>query len=307
MVEASLIGEKARSLLAVPGSSGTVLAAFSEAIYLSHAGGELLWVTHHGLPAHRRAILVSSIKRVAQPGMDFLAMDGHLHIGDELVIDLSGTTVWSPPAVKRGRVVPLSIVNRCFQQLVAAFPANGREDGLGQLIPLASAFAAGEEMAGDFPEGSVVAKARGSVERIAQVCLRRDIVSMMHGLWELVGLGPGLTPSGDDFVGGLLFVAHCLNVSYPDEFGWENGAVGELLARAYTETNRISHTILSDLALGHGPQPLHHLMVSLLQGGQAKSIMPHIIQLLRIGHTSGWDLLAGFITGMLLTLRLPTT
>jgi hypothetical protein len=118
---------------------------------------------------------------------------------------------------------------------------------------------------------------------------------------RLVGLGPGLTPSGDDYLGGLLFTAHRLKAAYPTEFSWGAGPVLDFLYRARPQTNRISHTILSDLAHGHGPEPLHDLVNSLLQAEKARPLLSSVDRLIGIGHTSGWDMLAGVLTGMLLT------
>jgi len=118
---------------------------------------------------------------------------------------------------------------------------------------------------------------------------------------QLVGLGPGLTPSGDDYLGGLLFTAHHLKTAYPTEFSWGAGPVLDLLHQARPLTNRISHTILSDLTHGHGPEPLHDLVRLLLQAEPTERLLRSVYRLARIGHTSGWDMLSGALTGMLLT------
>jgi hypothetical protein len=115
-----------------------------------------------------------------------------------------------------------------------------------------------------------------------------------------VGLGPGLTPSGDDFLGGLLFSAHYLGVAYPTLFEQNDNLLRGFLKEARRLTNRISHTILSDLAHGHGPAPLHDLITLLVQGGTRESVSARAKQLIQIGHTSGCDMLAGALTGLLL-------
>jgi hypothetical protein len=119
---------------------------------------------------------------------------------------------------------------------------------------------------------------------------------------ELVGLGPGLTPSGDDFLGGLLFTARSLKMVYPGDFHWEEQPIIDLINWARARTNSISHAILSDLALGHGPEPLHDLVNSLLQSEDVGDVMAGVTRLLRIGHSSGWDILAGVLTSLLLIM-----
>jgi hypothetical protein len=122
----------------------------------------------------------------------------------------------------------------------------------------------------------------------------------------LVGLGPGLTPSGDDFLGGLLFAAHHLRAAYPSAFEQAGDLLRDFLQEARLLTNRISHTILADLAHGHGPAPLHDLIDLLWQANPEPSWRDSAQHLIHIGHTSGWDMLAGMLTGMLLRNNLAS-
>jgi hypothetical protein len=110
----------------------------------------------------------------------------------------------------------------------------------------------------------------------------------------LVGLGSGLTPSGDDFIGGLLFAFHARRSTYPGS-SWIQLPVEPYSAR----TNLISFALLSDLAYGHALAPVHHIVNGLLRGDPYESMYPFIWQLIRVGSSTGWDLLAGLLTGFL--------
>jgi hypothetical protein len=145
----------------------------------------------------------------------------------------------------------------------------------------------------------LLAKARNSVLDLAIACFNFNMTKVTRRGKELVGLGPGLTPSGDDFLGGLLFVAHSLKKAYPQDFNWEEGLVTDLIDWASTQTHPISHAILRDHAFGHGPEPLHELVTSLLKGEDIDYTMGGAMSLLGIGDTSGWDILAGMLTAML--------
>lgn len=301
----SLVGAKVQSLLVVPGFSGKVLAVVSKAVYLSESRGEILWVSREGLPAHRRCILASFYPGSVCAGMNLSANDHHLRIGEEVAFDLSQAVVWDPSAIKPRQVSPLAIVNGCFREVLEAVQSFDSGEGLGQAIPSIAAIARGRDITLPWAPASLVARALAPIIWLVRACLSRDMVAVTERGWELVGLGPGLTPSGDDFLGGLLFVAHHLKAAYPSEFPWEEQPITALVDRARTETNRISYTILSDLALGHGPEPLHGLVISLLEGQELDRVMPHVARLVKIGHTSGWDLLSGALTGMLLTADSP--
>ena len=124
---------------------------------------------------------------------------------------------------------------------------------------------------------------------------------------ELIGFGPGLTPSGDDFMGGLLFSAFFLKKSYPDFFPWGQEVVTDFIAGARSQTHPISHTFLSDFAAGHAPAPLYEVMGYLLGGRDFERAFSAAVQFLRFGHSSGGDMLAGMMTGMLLVSRKEPT
>ena len=296
---ARLVGLKAKSLLAGPGFSGKVFAVLTTTIYLMGRDGEILWVALEGLPVHRRCLLTSFPPGFLGTGQAFWMQNNCLRIGQRIAIQLDQVTEWEPRAVGPEQAEPLRMVNACFQELLASLPVPGKGAGLGPAIPLISAIAAGSGMM-TFLADSLVARASVPIVDMAKASLGQDITQVARKGRELVGLGPGLTPSGDDFLGGLFFTTHSLQRAYPGDFYWEQGVIRDLIDWAETQTNSISHAHLSDLAQGHGPEPLHDLVASLLTGQDLGCMMAAATRLLGIGHTSGWDILAGLLTGMLL-------
>jgi hypothetical protein len=127
----------------------------------------------------------------------------------------------------------------------------------------------------------------------------RDAAGLLLAGSALVGLGEGLTPSGDDFLGGLLFGLRQQACADFEETWIDWDVVRDWVADASTLTSRISHAILSDLAAGHGPEPLHALARETLSGGSREVVAGHAARVIRIGNTSGWDLLAGFSAALL--------
>ena len=115
---------------------------------------------------------------------------------------------------------------------------------------------------------------------------------------ELIGLGPGLTPAGDDFVGGLLFAVQQLGRAYPERVRRNLVRRNAFLERARGATSQISFAILCDLAHGHGPEPMHALLLALLHGEEPVRALSAAEAITRIGHTSGWDMLAGMLIGL---------
>lgn len=92
----------------------------------------------------------------------------------------------------------------------------------------------------------------------------------------LTGLGPGLTPAGDDALAGILLVA-----------GDRDAAIA---AAARARTNDIACAFLRWAARGQSIEPVHRLLAG---GGR-----PALADLLRFGHSSGADLAFGLRLGL---------
>jgi hypothetical protein len=127
---------------------------------------------------------------------------------------------------------------------------------------------------------------------LARACARDQARDALRPGEQLLGLGPGLTPSGDDFVGGVLFARRL--VGGP---AWASAAAA-LIECARARTNEISRALLADLADGHGHEPLHTLAATLGQGTLGDVAVDAVRRLDRLGHCSGWDMLAGFLAGL---------
>jgi hypothetical protein len=106
----------------------------------------------------------------------------------------------------------------------------------------------------------------------------------------LLGLGPGLTPSGDDFLAGVMITLHA--------FGREDISRGlwhVIRPWALDAGNIISFAHLSAASEGQGSAAIHGLLCA-LQMDDCSDIAKHLNSIDKIGHTSGWDALAGVLT-----------
>src|SRR4030043_595619 len=292
------VGSMARWLLATTGFSGKVLAVLSTTIYFARKDGEILWMSRDELPMHRRCILTSFQPDSIYVGQSFFAQAPFLEFGDGTFIDLCQAEEWTPSVVRPEQTEPLTVINACTRRLLEAVVKIGNAKGLGQIIPLISSLVDDNKQAISNAD-PFLAKARNSILDLATACFHFDMMEVTQRGRELVGLGPGLTPSGDDFLGGLLFAAHSLKTAYPQDFNWEEEPVMDLIDWAYTQTHPISHAILRDHAFGHGPEQFHDVVTSLWNGQDLVRTMGGVTHLIRIGDSSGWDIMAGMLTGML--------
>jgi len=304
---AKQIGSRAKALLVLPGFSGKVLAVLSTTVYLVGGDGEILWLSQEWLNMHRRCILVSFRPRSTCVGQNFFADGPFLRFPEGITIELDPAAEWKPSGGGPEHPEPLTVVRACFRRLIQAVTKLGNAKGFGQMIPqmdpqmspMTSSLVDGNKQAISNTD-PLLARARNSILDLTSASLDFSMSEVTRRGRDLVGLGPGLTPSGDDFLGGLLFAARSLKTAYPQDFNWEEEPVMDLVDWASTQTHPISHAILRDHAFGHGPEPLHDVVTSLLKGQDLGRTMGGTERLLGIGDTSGWDILAGMLTGMLL-------
>ncbi len=103
------------------------------------------------------------------------------------------------------------------------------------------------------------------------------------GAAGLIGLGPGLTPSGDDLIGGAMCALHAAGRA---DIAQRLAAWALPLARS--GTNRISNAHFACAAQGECGEAVNDAIVALIAGGEVD-----LKRIDAIGQTSGWDALAG--------------
>jgi hypothetical protein len=112
-------------------------------------------------------------------------------------------------------------------------------------------------------------------------------------------LGHGLTPSGDDFVGGIMFTL-CHLERAPSAPAWLADLpelASQLREVAQTATNVISAALLDDLIDGSSYRALHDLLAAFNSQNEQR-IESATAELLRLGASSGADLLAGVLLAL---------
>ena len=117
----------------------------------------------------------------------------------------------------------------------------------------------------------------------------KNIAAWLAAATNLVGLGVGLTPSGDDFLGGYLagLFAH----GYLNEKNYQAMAP---LAKKSSQTTPLGGQFLRYACLGSFSEHIVEL-ISAMQIGEAQNILAHVRKVLTFGSSSGADTLAGLL------------
>jgi hypothetical protein len=107
---------------------------------------------------------------------------------------------------------------------------------------------------------------------------------------NMKGVGFGLTPSGDDFNCGVLYALNYLNEIMSNDFS-------EIIEECYQNSitnNSISNTFLKFAYSNKYYENFHQLLLALKQN-KLETITHYANKIIGSGHTSGSDMLTGFI------------
>jgi hypothetical protein len=154
---------------------------------------------------------------------------------------------------------------------------------------------------GDPPGPGLVGN--GAVEMLADSCARGWLLGAVTAAEQLVGLGPGLTPSGDDVLAGLLVTLRHLGAAAgADRAVWlADWLAATVTFDARTRTTPLSATLLHCAARGEASPEV----IAVLRGITGRQALePALRRLHRLGHTSGADLAQGVAIGLAAVLSL---
>jgi Protein of unknown function (DUF2877) len=111
----------------------------------------------------------------------------------------------------------------------------------------------------------------------------------------MLGLGPGLTPSGDDILAGALVTLRALVELEPAVSSLADGVAATVVRAATRRTSLVSAALLHEAAAGRCIPELTSLLDAL---GSGSPLDHPVAALLRVGHTSGSDLARGVLLAL---------
>jgi Protein of unknown function (DUF2877) len=140
-------------------------------------------------------------------------------------------------------------------------------------------------------------KASDRFDAVRAALQAQSIQAFEAAALRVLGVGHGLTPSGDDFLGGVFFA-----LAHKPHPAWSK-AMTALQARMQDAckegTHLISAALLADNMAGTSFGELHD-MLDALESNDSRFIATASEALLRLGSSSGADLLAGLLLALTL-------
>lgn len=271
---AQSIGWKAHAALCRTSGRFVALPGFVDSAYRL-AAGEPIWIGEAPAALHPRSVFADAATRRAG------------------AVALAGAAPWREAPLRLDRNARIAM-RRSAITLVARLRDLGAPRGFATVL------------VGDCPPFPLHAVSP-RVAAVAAAIDRDDATALHDAGLPLLGLGPGLTPSGDDFVGAVLYARGLA----PMDVAWTETRRG-LIAAAHRRTHALGAALFGDLATGESFAALNRLTRALAapaatgSRGAGRATAGHVdvpqtfeaaCDVVAIGHSSGWDMLAGLIIG----------
>jgi len=300
VVRVGSVGKVVRSLCHA-GASGTVVMKFEQCAYLQFneqlvcfglnelGASSISGVFDHAVRTLPESLLVGA---TAQLSTEYLVID------DRYFFELSGATLYLSVLHERPSSIGLSAIQ---YELLAklTIPSRGLAPLLRHFINATSIKAV---LMGTVDatcvESELLGFAMPAIARLADQiranCANGIVEPMRNGFdpiffQQLVGAGPGLTPSGDDFLCGVFTALHIAGFPGIAKLLWAS-----ICTATEQSTTRVSAALLEQSALGESGARIDDV-IKAYRDYPTTTAEEFQRRVALIGETSGWDWLAGFV------------
>jgi hypothetical protein len=240
-------------------------------------------------------------------GGDAGLLDGTIWIqgqAGKVVVDLRQARRWTPrtwPSIVRLR----GAHRACVMRLADIQNSSGcdlRMDILGRhgrpttalgasLCRAVLALGKAAQACGSAPESDF------SPEGGSRRCNSKALTTVWQATAALVGLGAGLTPSGDDFLCGFLAAARTCDPGLIEGTHELINVLNDAVEKNIQQTTRISAFMVRCATRNLWPMPLVDLAEA-LAGECEPEALKALCELCGLGHSSGSDIATGFLFGL---------
>lgn len=237
-------------------------------------------------------------------GMPFVLNQTTITIGiSHLYIDISKTKIWDPNPILDFVGEKEDIVFQNIEFLKKELVNRGNFNGIAPIfLEIKSYLYDHKERTEIFQTNHYCSFIYSKIQKLIDVLIEEDIEGIKKAAKQIIGFGPGLTPSADDFLTGLM-----ISMLYSGIY-WGldvkkiykiNSAIAK--DTAY-RTTKVSSEMLCFACKGQVADHIRRLMVSIFTETNSKQLVTNICSVIDTGETSGSDLLAGAYIGCILTL-----
>ena len=225
---------------------------------------------------------------IFRTGEQLICRDDILHIGSS-TIELRGVRRWKCdlPALQADltNMAVLTAWRYVWQEL------NRRQMLLGAEVIADDLFSSDKIIRAGVP-----CKAGEAMRGLFDATRRFDLTATSFARL-LIGLGTGLTPSGDDLLVGYLAGLWCTIQDRCERMKFIS-SLGKAMIRLSRQTNDISRTYLFHASRGQVSSRLADLAEAICHGENSDHLLNTVESAMQVGHTSGMDAVTGLLIGL---------
>ncbi len=268
--------------------SARVIGSTSRGLFLLLPENRVIFLSIEDYPGPLTVTLERAHPRLraVQTGAEAVLHPGHLEIPDAgLTVDWSRAETWTTPASPE-RILPREQRLERLKAIVREVLGGEEPAGIAPVCAPLLGMNFPQELS---PENQAFLEAALAAR---QALSNQDLEASLAALKPLLGLGRGLTPSGDDFVEGLLLTLARFRAAY-QPFQQLEALSQSLIKTGYTQTTALSANLIEMAAKGEADERLIWGVDGLMAG--AGEVEECARDLLAYGSTSGTDALVGMV------------
>lgn len=291
------------------GETGYVHSVFNQVINLAFPGRGLVSVSTSAISNSPTNIVTNLKDHCGWPELGINAgtevvTTGKLLCLGPVSVDLSTASLWIPSIKHRLAPLPTQEIARNILRLGSCADRYLKPHGLSPLLPYLNELLAGSCPPAVHYDPFLRTAATGIACLITSI-KSGDLSVLCQQSKQLIGLGPGLTPSGDDLLAGLMagmaFTEKAASLTPPPvPVELINDAI---VSQSEGRTNDISRQLLEFSARGEVTETMEAVILAVLQGPEDQ-LEQSAVRLLNVGASSGADQLLGIMLGISLFLDL---
>jgi hypothetical protein len=273
--------------------TATLFSVTSRGIFLLFQNQRMVFLSFENFRGPLTANLVggkSIFSSISREGTVFISHNGICFPDPEIRVSTARAEVWNPPFRTENPIHHQERI-RLMRSLALDVYQHKPDAGMSRLLPYLVDFNRGDVNLDDHFE-----ELRTKIDMLREQLAHGDWIALTGTLISFLGMGSGLTPSGDDFIiGFLLSLNRWKSVLIPGSD--LSGLNQNVVAAAYRDTTTLSANLVECATLGLADERIIQANDFLAVGN---SQQPEISSGIRNwGNSSGADALVGMITAFL--------
>ncbi len=307
-IEAELIGYKVFELLNNKSNTLKSHSVFEHAIYMHDGEDGFIRIIKDKDFVSPTSIVINGMDNISFKSLD-IKNDTQVELVEDKItskqgnfsLHLSNASIWQQPALpKETEIISVEEINlnlRIFKDITYTCPSR---EGLVPLLENVDKFGPMEVFVKD-QKPSMSEKARPYIDALMWGIMSGDIETIKNSAGAILGLGPGLTPSCDDFIAGLILTLNTASTSLcKDELKaveFFEKMSEDLATLAKEKTTIYSEGFIRESAIGEGPKAALDVIFSIITKSP-EEVANISKKLISVGATSGADIAIGIYYGI---------